>query len=230
MSKQSSSATPDQQLLCAAFNSRSSTVRFGAAAYDDHDRLIGVGWNGAVTDAETAQAIPLMAWLKTEAAAKKLDPKSIKLVRSTGFHKIMHAEMRLFNNVAQARGKFSDIFRIARLQTVPVSANGKYFGVRKVGPGEEGLWTTCAPCAHVLEIPGTIEEMQTTRGWVPMTAATTIAKATSAARKVPMNYWEYEKGALRAALAALDYDPRDPPPVVETEFMRWQCIPGYKPI
>lgn len=213
-------ATPEEQLLVAAFNSRSSTVRFGAAAYDDRHRLIGVGWNGAVTPKEEADAQKLTTWLKEQAEKQDIDPKHIKLVRSNGFHRLMHAEMRLFNNVAQA-GKFSDIFKIATLRTVPVSANGHYYGVRKVGPGEEGLWSTCAPCAHVLEIPGTIEQMQTTRGWVDMTAQTTIAKATTE-RKVPMNYWDYEKNAFREALA--QHDRRHPPAIVETEFMRWHRI------
>ncbi len=195
-------------------------MRFAAAAFDNKGRMMGAGWNGAVSEKEKAGAERLTAWLREQADLKNIDPEKIRLVRSNGFHKLMHAEMRMLNNIALARGRFSDIFNISMIQTVPVSANGRYFGVRKLEP-RGPIWTTCAPCARVLEVMDIREEMQTTRGWVSVNAATTIINATEK-RSVPHNFWDREKETFQDRLR--QYDRKNPPPVIETDFMIWQRL------
>jgi hypothetical protein len=215
---------PQDSLLTAAFRSHSSVMKFGALALDRKERILAAGWNGRPTDRDMAVAARLEHWLRARAEEQGLDPDSINLVPGKGFRRTLHAEGRALINLAAAR-KLSAVTKIARVRIAAILPNEKYFGIKKMAPGEKELWATCRHCARLFEIAGTHGEMLVSRGgdeaaWMAVNPRRAFASAT-AERIVPRNFWDAEKKTVSLILRK---DRKNPPPVIETDFMIWQRL------
>ncbi len=216
---------PQESLLAAAFRSHSSVMKFGALALDREGRILAEGWNGRPTDRDLAVAAQLERWLRARAEAQGLDPDSINLMPGKGFRRTLHAEGRALINLAAAR-KLSAVTEIARVRIAAILPNEKYFGIKKMGSGEKELWATCRHCARLFEIAGTHGEMLVSRGrddaaWMAINPRRAFASATAEQRIVPRNFWDGEK---KTVSLILQEDRKNPPPVIETDFMIWQRL------
>ena len=215
---------PDGDLLAAAFNSRSSVMRFGALALGRDGRVLAAGWNGQPDKGgvELAAARELEALLREKALEKGLPPETVHLILGKGFRRSLHAEGRALLRYYMETEDADSLSAVARVRIGILFPNGKYFGVKKIADGQAQAWSTCRHCARLFETIGAKGEILTTDGWKRNDPRLSFANASDPQRLAPRSFWDREKEIVSAALR--EAGRKNPPPVIETDFMEWRRL------